>query len=163
MRTLLAIAMISVPLMSGTVGLVRDPTVPGTLAVVVHRSSTMDSLAAADLRKMFTGDLRTWPDSSPVVVIEQPNGSETERRTLRLLLNTTPDVYYRQLLQTEFQGKPLPTIKVLNSEVSAIRFVFNVPGAVAVVEAGAALAAQSQVKTLRVDGKLPGAKGYFLQ
>jgi ABC-type phosphate transport system substrate-binding protein len=154
--------MLAVPLLPGTVGVVREGAT-GTLAVVVHKTSAVDSLTASDLRKMFTGDLRSWPDSSLVVVVEQPNESATEQRTLRLLLNTTPAVYYRQLLQTQYQGKPLPAIKVLNSEESAMRFVFNVPGAVTVVDAGAAMSAQSQVKILRIDGKMPGEKGYLLQ
>ena len=102
----------------------------GPLAVIVHKTSRIDTISVLNLRNMFTGDLRTWPDASPVVVIEQPADSATQRRTLHVLLKTTPASYNRQLLQSHFQGKQLPTIKVLNSDASAIRFVLNVPGAV---------------------------------
>jgi hypothetical protein len=136
---------------------------PGTLAVVVHKMSKFDNVSLLDLRRMFTGDLRAWPDSSLVVVIEQPADSPTQQRTIRILLKTTPINYNRQLLQTHFQGKLLPTIKVLNSDASAIRFVLNLPGAVAVVDGAAAMAAPAGVKILRIGGKLPGETGYPLQ
>ena len=137
---------------------------PGPLAVVVHRNSVVDNISFGDLRKMFTGDLRTWPDSSPVFLVQQPPESLTQRYMLQLLLKTTPSAYNRQLLQTHFQGKPLPEIKVLNSDASAIKFVLNVPGAVTVVGGAAAVAAfPSQVKLLKIDGKLPRETGYPLQ
>lgn len=141
----------------------NDVGVPGALAVVIHKTSRVDDLSVSDLRKMYTGDLRTWPDSSPVVVIEQPADSLTQQRMLHGLLRTTPAGYNRQLLQSHFQGKQLPAIKVLNSDASAIRFVLNVPGAVTIVDAVVAAATPSGVKVLRIAGKLPGETGYPLQ
>jgi hypothetical protein len=141
----------------------NDGAVPGILAVVVHKMSKIDNVTLSDVRRMFTGDLRAWPDGSLVVVIEQPAESPTQQRTLRILLKTTPANYNRQLLQTHFQGKQLPTIKVLNSDASAIRFVLNLPGAITVVDGAATVAAPAGVKILRIDGKLPGEMGYPLQ
>ncbi len=141
----------------------NDSGVPGTLSVVVHKTSRVDNVSVLDLRKMFTGELRTWPDSSPVFVIEQPEENATQRRTLHVLLGTTPTGYNRQLLQAHFQGRQLPTIKVLNSDASAIRFVFNVPGAVTIVDGASATPTPTGVKVLRIDGKLPRETGYPLQ
>jgi ABC-type phosphate transport system substrate-binding protein len=135
----------------------------GSLAVVVHKKSTTDNLSSAALRGMFTGDIGTWPDSSPVIIIELPNESATAQRTLRMLLKTTPVDYYRQLMQAQFQGKQTPAIKVLNTDANAIRFVFNVPTAISIVDANAAFSSSSPVKVLRIDGKLPGERGYPLQ
>jgi ABC-type phosphate transport system substrate-binding protein len=133
------------------------------LAVVVHRSSTVDNLASADLRRILTGDRLAWPDSSATVVVEQPEDSATQQRMLRTLLKTTPAGYRRQLLELQFQGKDAPAIKVLNSDETALKFVWNVPGAVAVIDAALAASAPSRVKVLRLDGKLPGEPGYPLQ
>lgn len=133
------------------------------LAVVVHKSCPAETLSLADLRKMFTGVKREWADSHAVVIIEQPEEAESERRALQLLLRTTPSGYRRQLMEMQFQGKELPLIKVLNSDENAIKFVWSVPGAIAVVDAAAAAAAGARVKTLRVDGKKPGEAGYPLE
>jgi ABC-type phosphate transport system substrate-binding protein len=144
-------------------GSAKDSPAQGPLAVIVHKSSAVENISISDLRKMLTGDLRGWPDSSPVVVIQQPDESATQQRVLRLLLKTTPAAYNRQLLQIQFQGRQMPVIRVLNSDANAIGFVWNVPGAISIVDAAAATASSSHVKVLKVDGKLPGDKGYPLQ
>jgi ABC-type phosphate transport system substrate-binding protein len=145
------------PAYSADAGAVRP------LAVVVHKTSKVDNLSAAELREILTGELRTWPDSTAVVVIEQPEDNLTQREMLHVLLRTTQAGYSRLLLQAQFQGKQPPLIKVLNSDEGAIKFVWNVPGAISVVDALAASSATSQVKAVRLDGKLPGENGYLLQ
>jgi ABC-type phosphate transport system substrate-binding protein len=134
-----------------------------TLAVVAHKSSTVDGISAADLRKMLTGELRAWADARPIVVVEQPDENATQQRMLHALLKATPAGYNRQLLQVQFQGHPGPVIRVLNSDTNAIAFVWNVPGAISIVGAGAAAASAAHVRILRIDGKLPGEAGYLLQ
>jgi hypothetical protein len=141
----------------------KDGAVQGPLAVIVHKSSTAENVSLADLRKILTGDLRGWSDSSPLILVQQPDDGAVQQRILKLLLKTTPAAYNRQLLQIQFQGHPAPAIKVLNSEPNAIGFVWNVPGSISIVDASAAAANSSHVKLIKVDGKLPGDKGYPLQ
>ena len=140
-----------------------DSTAQRTLAVVVHKSSTVDRISAADLRKMLTGELRAWPDARPIVVIQQPGGNATQQRMLQALLRTTPAGYNRHLLQVQFQGRAMPVIRVLNSDTNAIAFVWNVPGAISIVNADSAAAGASHVKIIKIDGKLPGEAGYLLR
>jgi hypothetical protein len=141
----------------------NDAPASGVLAVVVHRSSSVDNLSTATLRKMLQGDLRAWPDSKRVAVVEQPETSATQQKALLLLLKTTPAAYTRQLLKTQFQGKELPTIIIVNSDLTAVKFVWNVPGTIAIVDGSAAMRAASLIKLLRIDGKLPGEAGYSLK
>ena len=137
------------------------PAMP--LALVAHAANSVDSVSSGDLRHMMTGGIKTWPNKSTVVVIEQPDASATQRRLLRRLLGTTPEGYRQQLLATQFRGGELPVIKILNSDETAIKFVWNVPGAFAVVDLRAATGAGGRVKILRIDGKMPGDPGYPLQ
>jgi hypothetical protein len=133
------------------------------LAAIVHKASAVDNISASDLRRMLTGELRVWPDASAMVLIQQPDENPSQQKMLQLLLKTTPAGYNRQLLQIQFQGRQLPAIRILNSDANAIAFVWNVPGAISIVDAGAAAASAAHVKVLKVDGKLPGEKGYPLQ
>jgi hypothetical protein len=157
------------PVLSGlilTIGFwanANDAPASGVLAVVVHRSSSVDNLSTSALRKMLQGDLLTWPDSTRVVVIEQPETSATQQKALLVLFKTTPAVYTRQLLKTQFQGKELPIIRILNSDLTAIKFVWNVPGTIAIVDESAAMRGASLIKVLRIDGKLPAEAGYSLK
>jgi len=139
-----------------------DPLPARPLAVVVHKSSPVDNISTGELSRMLDGDRRIWIDSSPIVLVQQPDDSPVQKLMLKLLLKTTPAGYNRQLLQVQFQGKPLPAIRILNSDSNAIAFVWNVPGAVSIVDAAAA-ATSTHIKILKVDGKLPGEKGYPLQ
>jgi ABC-type phosphate transport system substrate-binding protein len=156
--TLLFLALVSRARVVG-----RDTASSRPLAVVVHKSSAEEDLSASNLRKMFTGDLRNWPNSAPVVVIEQPDESPTQQELLQLLLRTTTAGYKRLLLALQFQGKELPAIRVLNSDDTAIKFVRNVPGAIAIVDAQVLASEGALVKILKVDGRLPGDPGYLLQ
>ena len=133
------------------------------LAVVVHKSCATDDVSIADLRKMLLGDLRNWPDARRIVLVEQPDENAVQQRILRLLLQTDPPGYKKQLLAAQFQGRELPLIKILNADDNAIKFVWNLPGAIAPVDAAAATANSARVKTLRVNGKAPGEPGYPLQ
>jgi hypothetical protein len=112
---------------------------------------------------MLTGELRAWPDARPIVVIQQPGGNATQQRMLQALLGTTPAGYNRHLLQVQFQGRAMPVIRVLNSDTNAIAFVWNVPGAISIVNADSAAAGASHIKIMKIDGKLPGEAGYLLQ
>ena len=142
---------------------VHDTDTPSAVVAVAHKSCTTDNLSSDDLRKMLLGDIRTWPDASRIILIEQPDDSSVQQRILRMLLRTDPAGYKRQLLAAQFQGKELPIIKTLSTDDNAIKFVWNLPGAIALVNAAAAGVNSSRVKVLRIDGKFPGEPGYTLQ
>jgi ABC-type phosphate transport system substrate-binding protein len=133
------------------------------LAVVVHKSSPFDGLTSGALRKVLAGELSQWPDSRNVVLVQQAPESPIYQQMLRLILHTDLKAYKRHLIQIEFQGKELPLIKTLSSDEMAIKFVGNVPGAIAVVDYAAVAGAASRIKVLRIDGKFPGERGYPLQ
>ncbi len=140
-----------------------EPSAAGApMAVIVHKTSPVDNISLADLRKLLNGVTHVWSDSTPVVLAQQPDTAATQKRMLELILKTTPANYGRQLFRIQFQGGLPPNIRVLNSDANAITFVWNVPGAVSIVDAGAA-AASTHVKVLKVDGKLPSEQGYPLQ
>ena len=133
-------------------------------AAVVHPSNPTHNLQFHDLLAMFEGGSRQWPNSSGVVLVERDEGSAPFRYLMGRLLNTTPGGYKRSLQNIEYRGEAPVSIKVLNSDVAACQFVFNVPLAIAIVEAGSlASPACSAVRVVRIDGKLPGEEGYRLK
>jgi hypothetical protein len=133
------------------------------LAVVVHKSTPCDDMTAGMLRKVLSGELLEWSDGRKVVLVQQAPESPVYQRMLSLALHTDVKAYKRHLIQVEFQGKELPLIKTLSSDEMAIKFVGNVPGAIAVVEAVALAGGAPRIKVLRIDGKMPGERGYALQ
>jgi hypothetical protein len=133
-------------------------------AAVVHPSNPMRDLRLRDLTSFFEGTSRQWPNSAPVVLVERDPASPPYHYLMAHLLNTTPVEYKRRLQNIEYSGAAPVPIKVLNSDAAACQFVFNVPSAIAIVEiASVASQACTQVRVLRIEGKLPGEEGYRLK
>jgi hypothetical protein len=163
LKTALFLGAFGVALSAFSVAGTSDEATSMPLAVVVHKSSPFDDLSSGMLRKVLASELWEWPDSRKVVLVQQAPESLVYQQMLRLVLHTDPKAYKRHLIQVEFQGKDLPLIKILSSDEMAIKFVGNVPGAIAVVDGAAVAGAASRIKVLRIDGKLPGERGYPLQ
>jgi ABC-type phosphate transport system substrate-binding protein len=136
----------------------------GSFVVVVHQSNPNTNLMFADVRAFFSGATKQWPNGSKVVLVERDAGSATHQFLLEHILHMTSVEYKRHLLSIEFAGEAPVALKVLNSEQAACKFVFNVPGAIALIEIHSLnLAECGGLATVRIDGRLPGQEGYRLR
>lgn len=133
-------------------------------AVVVHPSNPATNLRLADLRGFFSGAVKQWPNGSRVVLVARDYGSAAYQFLMRRVLNMSPAEYRRHLASIEFAGEAPVTLKVLNSEAAACKFVYNVPGSIALIEANSLQAPECHgVETLRIESKLPSEEGYRLR
>lgn len=64
------------------------------------------------------------------------------------------------VLHSAFTGNVQGGPRYLSSAVGVRKFIFNVPGAIGYVRASDV---DSSVKTVRIDGRLPGEQGYRLK
>jgi len=135
-----------------------------SFAVVVHPSNTARDLPLRELASLFEGGNRRWPTNAPVVLVERDSPSAPFRYLMVHLLNTTAGEYKRRLQNIEYSGDAPVSIKILNSDAASCQFVFNVPTAIALIEAKSLLSpACTQLQVLRIDGKRPGDEGYRLR
>jgi len=86
-------------------------------------------------------------------------GAPERDAILRSLYGLHEEGYRRGFLQAIFTGEASDGPKMLATPNGVLRFVFNVPGAIGYVRASEV---DGSVKTLRVDGLLPGDAGYGL-
>jgi hypothetical protein len=136
----------------------------GSFAAVVHPSNPSHDLRLRDLASFFEGELRKWPNAAPVVLVERDAASAPYRYLMSHVLQTTPVEYKRRLQNIEYRGDAPPAIKILNSDEAACQFVFNVPTAIAIIEAKSlGSTACASVQVLRIEGKLPSEEGYRLK
>jgi hypothetical protein len=133
------------------------------LTVVVNKSNPLDSIGKKQLRDLLLGEVTRWPNKQYVILVEREAGSRTFQRMLQVILNMSEAEYTRWLLDIEFRAQTPPLIKTLNSDEGSYKFVFNVPGAIAITDGVPGGTASSQVKVLRVEGKLPGDPEYSLK
>lgn len=145
------------------IGSGRTGGVP-SFAVVLHRSNPNTNLRMADVQAFFSGGAKQWPNGSKVVLVERDTGSAAYRFLLARILHMGTTEYKRHLTGIEFAGETPVVLKVLNSEEAACKFVFNVPGSIALIETQSLhLPECSGVEPARIDGRLPGQEGYRLQ
>ncbi len=135
-----------------------------TFAVVLHRSNPNTSLRFSEVQGFFSGSAKQWPNGSKVVLVERDAGSPAYRFLLAHILKMSATEYKRRLARIEFAGEAPVILKTLNSEEAACKFVFNVPGAIAVIETSSLKAPEcAGLDLARIDGKLPGQEGYALK
>jgi len=135
-----------------------------SFAVVVHQSNPINGLSFPDLRAMFEGLTKQWPHGQKVVLIERQPESPSFRFLMARVLNTSVIAYKRSLAMIEFSGQAPVMLKVLNSEEAACKYMFYMPGSIALVETDSLHTPEcAQLKILRIDGKLPAEKGYRLR
>ncbi len=130
------------------------------LAIIVNRSNPIDNLSYADVRKIFLGEQRHWPNGRKITLVMQDPGQPEREAALRLIYHMNERDLNRHFLQAAFTGEVQGGPKQLATADGVRRFVFNVPGAI-----GYARAAEvdESVKFVRVDGRAPGEPGYKIK
>jgi hypothetical protein len=135
------------------------PAQAGDIAVAVNPNISATNISLVDLRKMFTGEKRTWPGGVSVKLVVRGPGCR-ERLVLLKLVRMTESEYKHywsaQVLRGEADAEPL-TVPSFGMAKEALRAY---PGAVTLVDAQDI---KPGMKVIKVDGLLPGATGYSLQ
>ena len=129
------------------------------LAIVVNKANPVDDISLADLRRIYRGQRGRWSNGRRVTLVMRDPGAPERDAILRSLYGVDEEEYRRGFLQSIFTGEAGDAPKMLATPNGVLRFVFNVPGAIGYVRASEV---DDSVKTLRVDGRLPGETGYGL-
>jgi ABC-type phosphate transport system substrate-binding protein len=156
---ILPVGALAVLVAAGKPGAVR-PQDAEPLAIVVNRSNPMSEISLADLRRIYRGQRSRWSNGRRVTLVMRDPGTPEREAILQTLYGVDEDEYRRGFLQAVFSGEASGAPRVLASPNGVLRFVFNVPGAIGYVRASEV---DASVKTLRVDGHLPGETGYRLE
>ena len=136
--------------------------VSGGLAAIVNKSNPVDTLSMAQLRRLILGDVRSWQDRKPVVVVARAPSTKTFQCMISSIVKLSMPEYKRYVINAEFRGEDAMVIQTADSNAAAAKIVMQSPGAIAIVDANSLPALGDSVKVLRVDGKSPGQPGYPL-
>jgi len=134
----------------------------GGLAVVVNKGNPTESLSMAQLRKLILGDVHTWPDKQPVMLVNREVTSDVFKCVLSSIVRMNDSEYHRYILSTEFRGGEPPSIKTVSSGVVAAKVIAALGGSIAVVPASEVPAMAGAVRIVKINGKEPGEAGYPL-
>lgn len=133
---------------------------PEALVIIVNKANPVGTLSTEELRRYFRLERERWPDGRKNTVVMLPSGTPERDTVLRQIYNLPDGELNRYFLQATFAGQVHSAPKELASTVNMLKFVFNVPGAIGYVRAGAV---DDTVKVVRIDGRLPGDPDYLLK
>jgi len=130
------------------------------VAIVVHPSNPVENLTFSELRRIFMLDTQTWPHGRKITVVLREKGQPERADAIRLICGLSEADYDKHILFRTFQGSVNIGPRSIQSAAAMLRFVYSAPGAIGYV---AADQVDATVKTLRIDGALPGDAGYPLR
>lgn len=123
------------------------------LAIVVNKSNSTSTISVPDLEKLLKLEQPSWPDGKKVKIFLTDPGSVESRTTLPRIYKITP-AEIRALANAHKAD-----IQIVGSDDIVLAMIDNHPGAIGIVNV---YSINSQVKVLKIDGKLPMEPGYLL-
>jgi ABC-type phosphate transport system substrate-binding protein len=133
----------------------------GDLAIIVHRSNSVENLSLAELREYFLAERSSWSTRQKIRVAMREPGSSEREVVLRLICGMIRDQdFTTYFLRAKFSEQVIEEPRSLNSTPDMIRFVANVSGAIGYVRADEV---DPSVRVIRVDNLAPGDPGYKLK
>lgn len=130
------------------------------LAVVVNSDTPVTDLSLAEVRKVFLGERQYWNPKLPVVLLIRAPVARERDVVLRVIYQMSEEQYMQYWVAKIFRAEVTAPPKIVYSNDMQYELVAAIPGAIAFVDAHNL---HPGVKVVRVDGKLPGEKGYPLR
>ena len=139
--------------------LVLQAAPPTDVAVVVNRSVAVDNLTFPELRKILLGDRQFWSSNIRVTLLVRAPVAHERDVVLKGVLQMTEAQFRQYWIGKVFRAESSSAPKTVYTNEMAAGLVGNIPGSIAFIESSQV---PKDVKVLRIDGLLPGEKGYPL-
>ena len=130
------------------------------VAIIVNKENTLDALSMRELTNIFRLEKRYWENRDLIYFIMQ----ESDNSATKIVISKVLSMHdYHELrtywLQLIFREELSSFPQVLSSDEATRRFISQAPTSIGFIDAKFI---DDRVKVLRIDGKLPGDKGYPL-
>jgi hypothetical protein len=134
--------------------------VEGDIAVVVRHDTPAENLSLADIRRLLLGDRQYWTSNLRVTLLIRAPAARERDVVLRVIYQMSEAQFRQYWISKIFRAETSSGPKIVYSNEMAAELVQSIPGSVAFVDAAQA---PKDLKVLKIDGKLPGEKGYPLR
>jgi hypothetical protein len=130
------------------------------IAIVVRPDVPIDNLSFADVRKLFLGERQFWPKNLRVTLLIRAPVAREREIVLKTIYQMSEAQFRQYWISKVFRAEMSAGPKIVYSSEMATELVSAIPGAVTFMEA---TKVPRDLKTLKIDGRLPGDKGYALR
>lgn len=130
------------------------------LAIVVNRNNPTTNVTLPQLRAMFFGERKYWPNGRRVTLTSLRQGTAERQTILRVIYKMDERALRREFFHEAFKGEPVTRRATLPTPAEMKKFVVNTPGAVGYLRSSDV---DDSVRVVRVNGLMPGDDGYPLR
>jgi hypothetical protein len=130
------------------------------VAVVVHPDVPVDNLSLTDLRRIVLGDREFWPASLRITLLIHAPVAHERDIVLKTVCQMTEAEFRQHWIAKVFRADTAVAPKIAYSTEMSVDLVNRIPGAITFVDASKT---GRNLKVVKIDGQLPGEKGYPLR
>src|SRR4051812_40588972 len=130
------------------------------VAIVVRPDLPIDNLSFAELRRLIMGDRQFWTSNLKVTLLIRAPGARERDVVLKTIYQMSEAQFRQYWIAKVFRAEAAAGPRIVYSTEMAAELAAAIPGAVAVVDASQI---PKGLKVLKIDGHLPGEKGYPLR
>ena len=117
-------------------GLLIPSLVLAEIAVIVHPSASFDTLEARDIKRIFLGKSRKFPNGQSAVPLNQDSGSDLQNKFNKKVCGKSEPQYRAYWSQLIFTGKGMPP-KDRGGNIDVIEAVADNPNYIGYIDASA--------------------------
>ena len=136
------------------------PAIDGDIAVVVRPDTPADNLSFREVRDLLLGERQSWNGKLRVTLLVRAPAARERDVVLKLIYRMTEGQFRQYWISKVFRAESTSGPKIVYSNEMATDLAVSIPGSIAFVDA---TQVPKGLKILKIDGKLPGEKGYPLK
>ena len=131
-----------------------------SIAVVVRPDGPVDNLTFAELRTLLLGNRQFWSSNLRVTLLARPPGARERAILLKNVSQMSEAQFQQYWIAKVFRAEVTSGPRIVSSPEMTAELALAIPGALGFLDASQV---PSGLKVLKINGMLPGAKGYPLQ
>jgi ABC-type phosphate transport system substrate-binding protein len=147
----------------GILGLSAFPNSAGIgendIAIVVRPDVPVDNVTFPELRRLLLGEKQYWSSNLRVTLLVRAPGAHEREVVLRTIYQMSEAQFRQYWIAKVFRAEAQSGPRIVYSSEMATELASSIPGAVAFVDASQI---PKWLKALKINGLLPGQKGYPL-
>lgn len=132
----------------------------GDIAIVVRPDVPVEDLSLAEVRKILLGDRQFWSSKLRVTMLIRAPVARERNVVLKTIYQMTEARFRQYWIAKVFRSEIAAGPKIVYSNDMATELVSAIPGSIAFVDI---VDVPKGLKVLKVDGLMPGEKGYPLR
>ena len=130
------------------------------VAVVVHPDVPVDNLTLGDLRRLVLGDREFWPGSVRITLLVRAPVAHERNVMLMSVCQMTEAQFRQHWIGKVFRADTAVAPRIVYSAEMAAEAVNRIAGAITLIDASQV---GRNLKVVKIDGRLPGERGYVLR